>query len=94
MKRLDERALVRETLRLFGPTTAARLIGWCALTAMQFGDAEPTRQALLARGWGSVATRYRNVHQLERLAEHCRAQGYRFDDPPASPEGVLMAAVA
>lgn len=77
---MDERAFLREWVAYFGPVTAGRLIGWGALTALKLGNEEPTREALLKRGWGSVASRYRNVDHLQAFKRAMLDKGYVFEE--------------
>jgi hypothetical protein len=84
VKRLNDRELGQELVAFFGPTTTARLLGWCALTALSRpSDAgEPDREALLRHGWGGTTSRYRNVNHLRAFKEHLTARGLTVEDEP------------
>lgn len=87
---LDDRGLSIEWFAFFGATTGARLLGWCALTALVMPRGEtPSRALLLERAFGSVSTRYRNVRQLEAFSVHLNERGLRLaDDPDPDPVAV------
>lgn len=75
MKVLNDREFADEWIRFFGLTTGVRLLGWAAMSVIGApGDAD--RRWLIDHGWGSVATRYRNVAHLERFRDHLQGEGF------------------
>lgn len=74
MKVLSEFEFIGEWMRFFGPTTGSRLLGWVSLSVIGApGDAD--RRWLMAHGWGSEATRYRNVAHLVRFRDSLALRG-------------------
>lgn len=77
---MDDETFGREWVAFWGPVSGSRIIGWMVLSAIKLGREEPSREALLQRGWGSTATRYRNVSNLMAFREAMEAKGYTFAD--------------
>jgi hypothetical protein len=77
---MDEQTWAREWVSFWGTVSATRILGWCVLTVLKLGDRELTRELVLREGWGSTATRYRNVAHLLAFRDAMEAKGYSFDD--------------
>ena len=92
--KVDERAMLKVGLGLFGPTHLAVLLGWCAwLVAVAPADCD--RAWVLAYGPMSVPTRYRRVRELEALRAALVAAGYGLGDvSDGSSLGAALGAVA
>lgn len=77
MKSLSDREFVREWMAFFGPTTGARLLGWCVLTGVRMPDDAPVdERSLIDFGWGAPSTRYRNVGYLKRFKAYMDEKGF------------------
>jgi len=91
---MDEQTFGREWVAHFGPMSSTRILGWIVLTRIKLAGREPTRELLLREGWGSTATRYRNVGWLVEFRDAMEAKGWTFEDAgPATDAVALLRAV-
>lgn len=87
-RELTDRALTDEMLAMFGTRRTTSLLGWCFLFGL--ANVRGVRDMRDVR-IGGTTSRYKAVADMQRLADHLRAQGYRLDEEaPATAPGALV----
>lgn len=94
---VGDEELMREWFAFFGVTTGVRLLGWTTATAVRLivagrPPSEDGPEVLLRYGWGSRATRYRNVKHLHAFAEALREKGLVVDEDQLQADGARAVA--
>src|SRR3954454_19374845 len=92
---VGDEELMREWFAFFGTTTGVRLLGWTTPTAVRLmlaGVPDGGPEGLLRYGWGSRATRYRNMKHLHSFRESLDAKGLVLDEEQLRADGARAVA--
>lgn len=90
-RKLTERALLVEMARTVGPKGTTSLLG-VAFAASMLGVED--HHGFVTMPFGSEPSRYRWLHQFEKLRAHLVAEGYDVSEAPDDlPVAVIMVAV-